>query len=40
MNYIHQNSVRAGVVEKEEEYLYIDAPIDGVRKGFLTEAKE
>lgn len=25
MNYIHQNPVRAGIVEKEEEYLYSSA---------------
>ncbi|ANI90083.1 transposase [Arachidicoccus ginsenosidimutans] len=34
--YIHQNPVRAGIVEKEEEYLYSSAgDFYGVRKGLL-----
>ena len=36
LNYIHQNPVRAGLVEKEEEYLYSSC-VDyyGIRKGKL-----
>ena len=35
-NYIHLNPVRAGIVEKEEEYLYSSCgDIYGVRKGLL-----
>lgn len=34
LNYIHQNPVRAGFVEKEEEYLWSSAgDLYGVRKG-------
>ena len=34
--YIHQNPVKAGIVEKEEEYLYSSAgDYYGERKGFL-----
>lgn len=33
-NYIHQNPVRAGIVEKEEEYLKSSAgDFYGIRKG-------
>jgi len=36
LNYIHQNPVRAGLVEKEEEYLYSGCgDFYGIRKGFL-----
>ena len=36
MNYIHQNPVRAGIVEKEEEYLYSSAgEIYGIRESRL-----
>ena len=36
MNYIHFNPVRAGIVEKEEEYCYSScADFYGIRKGFL-----
>ena len=36
MNYIHQNPVRAGIVEKEEEYLYSSAgEVYGVRESRL-----
>ena len=36
VNYIHQNPVKAGIVEKEEEYLYSScAEYYGFRKGFL-----
>ena len=36
LNYIHLNPVRAGLVEKEEEYLYSSCgDIYGVRKGLL-----
>ena len=39
-NYIHQNPVRAGVVEKEEEYLYSSCgQLYGVRKGPLDLAE-
>ena len=35
-NYIHQNPVRAGIVMKEEEYLYSSAPVRyGLIKGQL-----
>jgi putative transposase len=38
--YIHQNPVRAGIVEKEEEYLYSSCgQLYGVRKGFLELAE-
>lgn len=37
MNYIHENPVRAGIVEKEEEYLNSSAgDIYGIRKGRLV----
>lgn len=35
MNYIHQNPVRAGIVEKEEEYIYSSARDFCNRKGLL-----
>ena len=36
VNYIHLNPVRAGVVEKEEEYLYSSCgDFYGIRKGLL-----
>ena len=36
LNYIHLNPVKAGIVEKEEEYLYSScADHYGVRKGLL-----
>lgn len=36
MNYIHMNPVKAGIVEKEEEYLLSSAgDFYGVRKGRL-----
>ncbi|MFN0049462.1 MAG: REP-associated tyrosine transposase [Cytophagales bacterium] len=36
LNYIHSNPVRAGIVEKEEEYLYSSCgQIYGTRKGIL-----
>lgn len=36
MNYIHQNPVRAGIVEKGEEYLYSSAgEVYGVRESRL-----
>ena len=36
VNYIHQNPVRAGIVEREEEYLYSSCgQLYGVRKGIL-----
>jgi REP element-mobilizing transposase RayT len=36
MKYIHLNPVRAGIVEKEEEYLYSSCgELYGVRKGLL-----
>lgn len=36
LNYIHFNPVRAGIVEKEEEYLYSSCgQIYGTRKGML-----
>ena len=39
LNYIHLNPVRAGLVEKEEEYLYSSCgEIYGVRKGLLELA--
>jgi REP element-mobilizing transposase RayT len=39
LNYIHLNPVRAGLVEKEEEYLYSSCgDIYGVRKGLLELA--
>jgi putative transposase len=36
VNYIHLNPVRAGIVEKEEEYI-LSSCVDfyGTRKGFL-----
>ena len=35
-NYIHQNPVRAGIVEKEEEYLYCSAgDFYGIRNGYI-----
>jgi putative transposase len=40
MNYINLNPVRAGWVEKEEEYLWSSfGTIYGVRKGLLELAK-
>jgi putative transposase len=40
MNYIHLNPVRAGLVEKEEEYLWSSCgAIYGVRKGLLELAE-
>jgi len=37
LNYIHQNPVRAGIVEKQEEYLYSSCgDYCGIRKGFLN----
>ena len=39
LNYIHLNPVRAGLVEKEEEYLYSSCgEIYRVRKGLLELA--
>ncbi|MGB4775456.1 MAG: transposase, partial [Daejeonella sp.] len=39
LNYIHLNPVRAGIVEKEEEYLYSScADFYGTRKGLLELA--
>ena len=36
LEYIHQNPVKAGIVEKEEEYLYSSCgDLYGVRKGLL-----
>jgi putative transposase len=36
LNYIHMNPVRAGIVQKEEEYLYSScADYYGLRKGLL-----
>lgn len=35
LNYIHQNPVRAGIVEKEEEYRYSSARDFYGRKGLL-----
>ena len=36
LNYIHQNPVRADIVEKEEEYLFSScSDYFGIRKGFL-----
>jgi putative transposase len=36
VNYIHMNPVRAGIVEKEEEYLLSSAgDFYGIRKGYL-----
>ncbi|HYG40272.1 MAG TPA: hypothetical protein VD908_16705 [Cytophagales bacterium] len=36
LNYIHLNPVRAGIVEKEEEYLLSScADYYGTRKGFI-----
>lgn len=36
VNYIHMNPVKAGIVEKEEEYLLSSAgDFYGIRKGFL-----
>lgn len=35
LNYIHQNPVRAGIVEKEEEYRYSSATDFYKRKGLL-----
>ncbi|TKC12718.1 transposase [Pedobacter polaris] len=41
LNYIHFNPVRAGIVEKEEEYLYSScADYYGIRKGKLDLAIE
>jgi putative transposase len=35
-NYLHMNPVRAGIVEKEEEYLYSSAAdFYGIKKGIL-----
>jgi len=40
VKYIHQNPVRAGIVEKEEEYLYSScSQLYGVRKGLLELAE-
>ena len=36
LNYIHNNPVRAGIVEKEEEYLYSSARDFYDRKGLLS----
>jgi putative transposase len=37
VNYIHANPVRAGIVEKEEEYLYSSCgDFYGIRKGLLA----
>ena len=36
LNYMHQNPVKAGIVEKEEEYLYSSCgDYYGIRKGKL-----
>jgi putative transposase len=35
MNYIHQNPVRAGIVDKEEEYIYSSARDFYGRKGLI-----
>ena len=41
LNYIHLNPVRAGIVEKEEEYVYSScADHYGTRKGLLELTKE
>ena len=41
LNYIHLNPVRAGIVEKEEEYLYSScADHYGTRKGLLTLSED
>lgn len=41
LNYIHLNPVRAGIVEKEEEYLYSSCGDRyGTRKGLLELAEE
>lgn len=40
MNYIHMNPVRAGLVEKEEEYLLSSAgAIYGIREGRLEPSR-
>jgi putative transposase len=40
LQYIHMNPVRAGLVEKEEEYLYSSCgDYYGVRKGLLELAE-
>ncbi len=40
LNYIHLNPVRAGIVEKEEEYLYSSCgDFYGIRKGLLELAE-
>ena len=40
LNYIHQNPVRAGIVEKEEEYLYSSCgQFYGIRKSYLELAE-
>lgn len=39
-NYIHQNPVRAGIVEKEEEYIYSSAgDFYGIRKGLIPTSQ-
>ncbi|MFC0876077.1 hypothetical protein ACE01N_05765 [Saccharicrinis sp. FJH2] len=35
INYIHENPVRAGIVENEEDYLYSSAGILAGKKGAL-----
>ncbi len=41
LNYIHLNPVRAGIVEKEEEYLYSScADHYGVKKGVLVLSED
>jgi len=35
LNYIHNNPVRAGIVEKEEKYIYSSARDFYNRKGLL-----
>ncbi|MEX2592814.1 MAG: hypothetical protein WD426_08565 [Anditalea sp.] len=35
MNYIHENPVRAGLVEEEEDYLYSSARNYGGLKGLI-----
>ena len=41
LNYIHQNPVKASIVDKEEEYLYSSCgDYYGIRKGLLDLALE
>ena len=36
VNYIHENPVRAGIVESAEEYLYSSAPTYFGKKGLVS----